>query len=317
MGGFGPRSDNDSDNNSDNDSDMNSEEDYDYEEYYEYRNRIHYYPPDSLIDDDPDMPIIRSKFLKCTLSLYLNPNFHLLQQGKGYQYKVTIGFWDSIRKVIACFLSNQVIPGTVREIITPPLSLRVSEDERMIPSKPHAGSHADVGSTIGDIFTGILRECYRLGRRPFGMAPDDNLAYPKFTPSSKIQDFKNEKNIQFARFNSVKSSLSDLLVDLENLGHPTGIERVPALNVELRHYQKQALTWAVEQERQPERGLLRSISAELYSSTGTPTGVWFSPFSGWLTKEKPIDVRGGFIATEMGMGKTIITLGLIFANPPP
>jgi hypothetical protein len=30
---------------------------------------------------------------------------------------------------------------------------------------------------------------------------------------------------------------------------------------------------------------------------------------------QPKDVRGGFICEEMGMGKTVITLGLILANP--
>ena len=43
----------------------------------------------------------------------------------------------------------------------------------------------------------------------------------------------------------------------------------------------------------------------------------YSPLLGNYLREAPPDVRGGFICEEMGMGKTIITLSLILANPAP
>ena len=45
--------------------------------------------------------------------------------------------------------------------------------------------------------------------------------------------------------------------------------------------------------------------------------VFYSPLLGNFLSVPPPDVRGGFICEEMGMGKTIITLSLILANPAP
>ena len=48
-----------------------------------------------------------------------------------------------------------------------------------------------------------------------------------------------------------------------------------------------------------------------------PIEIYYSPVIGNIITEKPKDIRGGFLCDEMGMGKTIVTLSLILANPPP
>lgn len=45
--------------------------------------------------------------------------------------------------------------------------------------------------------------------------------------------------------------------------------------------------------------------------------LYYNPLLHKFRKDKPAIVRGGFLAQEMGLGKTVISLALILKNPPP
>jgi SNF2 family DNA or RNA helicase len=59
---------------------------------------------------------------------------------------------------------------------------------------------------------------------------------------------------------------------------------------------------------------------ELMGPDGQHSNVYYSPFTKSTCRGDAVpkcDTRGGFICEEMGMGKTIITLGLVMCNPAP
>lgn len=45
--------------------------------------------------------------------------------------------------------------------------------------------------------------------------------------------------------------------------------------------------------------------------------LYYNPMLHKFRKDKPAIVRGGFLAQEMGLGKTVISLALILKNPAP
>ena len=45
--------------------------------------------------------------------------------------------------------------------------------------------------------------------------------------------------------------------------------------------------------------------------------LYYNPILHKFRKDKPAIVRGGFLAQEMGLGKTVISLALILKNPAP
>jgi SNF2 family DNA or RNA helicase len=45
--------------------------------------------------------------------------------------------------------------------------------------------------------------------------------------------------------------------------------------------------------------------------------LYYSPILDRFSKKKPKEVRGGIIAAEMGLGKTLISLALILKHPAP
>lgn len=48
-----------------------------------------------------------------------------------------------------------------------------------------------------------------------------------------------------------------------------------------------------------------------------PTHFWFSPLFNTAAWDIPVQPRGGFLAEEMGLGKTVEVLALILSNPAP
>ncbi len=118
-------------------------------------------------------------------------------------------------------------------------------------------------------------------------------------------------------------SINGLLTDLENLHHQP-VEHIDGLNVELFDFQREAVGWANERERTP-GGLqsflwtkIPSAAQEYISATKTiPVDLYYSPVLDTFRKDKPEDIRGGIIAEQMGLGKTVISLSLILKNPAP
>jgi SNF2-related domain len=117
-----------------------------------------------------------------------------------------------------------------------------------------------------------------------------------------------------ALMNEAKS-LQGIMDHLENLGHASA-PFVDGLTVDLLPFQSQALQWATERETTP--GGLQSFWCTKLPSVAEPgKELYFNPTIGKLSVEKPALVRGGIIAAQMGLGKTVISLALILRNPAP
>lgn len=107
------------------------------------------------------------------------------------------------------------------------------------------------------------------------------------------------------------SSLNGLMNHLENRGHAAA-PFVEGLTVELLPFQSQSLQWALERETSP--GGLQSF---FWTKLPLSTVAYYNPILGMITSKKPNLVRGGIIAEQMGLGKTVISLALILENTAP
>ena len=106
--------------------------------------------------------------------------------------------------------------------------------------------------------------------------------------------------------------VSEIMLRLENIGYRS-TDYIKGLKIELLDFQRQSVQWAYEREIAP-GGILNYFWSKLSDHSGKD--VYFNPLVGfeWV---KPKIVRGGYIAEEMGLGKTVISLALILKNPAP
>ena len=74
-------------------------------------------------------------------------------------------------------------------------------------------------------------------------------------------------------------------------------------------FQLQSMSWMLDAEQQ---GITKSMWTEI--NVGANTFYVSLPF-GSVQYQKPAPVRGGLLAEAMGLGKTVICLGLILLNP--
>lgn len=94
-------------------------------------------------------------------------------------------------------------------------------------------------------------------------------------------------------------STKGLLEHLENIGHESE-PTCDGLSIELLAFQKESLKWALERETIP--GGIQS-----YFWTKVPSlELYYSPILDRFRKDKPLEVRGGIIAEEMGLGKASV-----------
>jgi hypothetical protein len=92
------------------------------------------------------------------------------------------------------------------------------------------------------------------------------------------------------------NSTKGVLEHLENVGHESE-PTCEGLSIELLAFQKESLKWALERETIP--GGIQS-----YFWTKVPdVELYYSPILNRFRKDKPLEVRGGIIAEEMGLGK--------------
>jgi DNA repair protein RAD5 len=100
----------------------------------------------------------------------------------------------------------------------------------------------------------------------------------------------------------------------ESLGD--GQDPAAGFLLDLRKYQKQALTYMISREKNEPSDNHRL--SPLWHEYTLPSGshIYFSPFNGKLSKTKPLEksCKGGILADEMGLGKTIQILALIHSN---
>mmetsp|Transcript_50887 Transcript_50887/g.94823 ORF Transcript_50887/g.94823 Transcript_50887/m.94823 type:complete len:919 (+) Transcript_50887:66-2822(+) len=109
-------------------------------------------------------------------------------------------------------------------------------------------------------------------------------------------------------------TIKDFMARLE-LAERDEAESPPGLAVELRPYQRQSLSFMLERERAP-RGFHEAVWMPFKTPSGTQ--LWYSPLVGALTPfSEPRTHSGGFLAEDMGMGKTVEVLALILSNPAP
>ncbi len=116
-------------------------------------------------------------------------------------------------------------------------------------------------------------------------------------------------------------TINGLLQQLENLGHAEA-PQPEGLNVELFDYQRQAIGWALEREREGgvERFLWTKLPTEVSEvdcKVKMSAQLYYSPVLDMFSRDEPRDIRGGLIAAQMGLGKTVISLSLILLNPAP
>lgn len=219
-----------------------------------------------------------------------------------------------------CTLAR-LLEGVVREIIRlgyRPLGFGLEDQLRRIrPRTLGSSTESNSSSTSRSLIV----------HRGVIYSDEDNDEYNSGLRSISNLLYRNRLHIptsvQCNRNYMLRNSLSALITDLENLGHPSctvGVNStmtaVTGLTVSLRKYQQQTLAWALQQETS-EHGILGHITAPVLDSSGTPTGIWYSPITGEFRDSAPKDVRGGFICDDVGMGKTVVVLALILANPAP
>ncbi|CAB9505789.1 regulator of chromatin subfamily A member 3-like 1 [Seminavis robusta] len=110
------------------------------------------------------------------------------------------------------------------------------------------------------------------------------------------------------------TTMSSLIAHCENLGHKEML-LVDGLNIELLQFQKQSLQFCVD--RETAKGGIQALLWPKLPWVEGDGDVWYNPIIQNYRTTPPNLVRGGIIAEEMGLGKTIISLALILSNPAP
>jgi hypothetical protein len=105
--------------------------------------------------------------------------------------------------------------------------------------------------------------------------------------------------------------VAQTVVCFESLGHAAE-DHVDGLEIELLEFQKQALKWALEREQMP-----GGIQSFFWPKVSDDLSLYYNPILHQFREDPPAVVRGGFLAQEMGLGKTVISLALILKNPAP
>ncbi|KAG1670539.1 hypothetical protein FOA52_015404 [Chlamydomonas sp. UWO 241] len=116
------------------------------------------------------------------------------------------------------------------------------------------------------------------------------------------------------RKSSHEVSSINLLIAYLQSGERATIAQPPGLTITMRAYQLQSLAFMVEAEERP--GGYRSLFW-LEKTNTAGQSYWFSPILNRVARDVPVQPTGGFLAEEMGLGKTIEVLALILASPPP
>lgn len=143
----------------------------------------------------------------------------------------------------------------------------------------------------------------------------------KRTMKFLLQDVVGAKAMwqQLEDMNKAVSSCNDVrsvngVLKLMQSGERPAATQPAGLTVQMRQYQLQSLQFMLDAEAQD--GGFRSL---FWLQKSTPQGrkFWYSPVLGRACLHVPEQSAGGFLAEEMGLGKTVEVLALILAAQPP
>ena len=146
-----------------------------------------------------------------------------------------------------------------------------------------------------------------------------------------LADMRKEREVKFknARDPTV-TTIPGLLAAIESQERPQAAQPT-GLNCQMRPYQLQALGFMQEAEQRTSgpfwfRAKIPPAPAPAACAAGAAAAdpaappadeIWFCPMLARLTLAPPPRLRGGFLCEEMGLGKTVISLGVILSSPQP
>tara|TARA_Y100000748_G_scaffold301669_1_gene302320 strand:+ start:1782 stop:4196 length:2415 start_codon:yes stop_codon:yes gene_type:complete len=136
------------------------------------------------------------------------------------------------------------------------------------------------------------------------MVPEYNVALQRITSTARGV---------YGNIPSYSYTASRFLSNVETatLSRSAEADQPAGLTLELRPYQKKTLQFCLRRETSDEDILMwKNVCEQL----------WWSPvLRRFCVSDAPVDttVRGGIVAEEMGMGKTLIALALTLSNPIP
>jgi hypothetical protein len=125
--------------------------------------------------------------------------------------------------------------------------------------------------------------------------------------SKDTRDALNYKQSKLA----YQDRVAQTVVCFESLGYAAE-DHIDGLKIELLEFQKQALKWAIDREQMP-----GGIQSFFWPKVSDDLPLYYNPILHQFREDPPAVVRGGFLAQEMGLGKTVISLALILKNPSP
>lgn len=154
-------------------------------------------------------------------------------------------------------------------------------------------------------------------------SPNPTFGVNSYLDQKELGLWKNLWQQSFRKVHRRCETMNGLLQQLENLGH-RAVDQVEGLNVNLFDFQKQAVGWALDREKVggAERFLWTKLPEEsgivqVNTKKTLPGQLYYSPVLDAFKTEAPKDIRGGLIAAQMGLGKTVISLSLVLENPAP
>ncbi|GAX72705.1 hypothetical protein CEUSTIGMA_g161.t1 [Chlamydomonas eustigma] len=158
----------------------------------------------------------------------------------------------------------------------------------------------------------VLSDYGRNGSSGFPLKKTMSVIFKDVPEAMKMQEVLRVITRDASTHSLNLHSINGLLRYLESGERPAAPQPV-GLSVSLRNYQLQSVKFMLDAEARP--GGFRSLfwAKKVVGSKC----YWYSEMFGRMSLEVPTQASGGFLAEEMGLGKTVEVLALILSAPPP